>query len=175
MLREKWKPVALETVYSPQGRAFECPVPRPTLRVGINGPGKRPTRGTNAAAGWDVYSNEDVRLMPNIPTLVDTGLRMVLPEDWMYKIRDRSGMAFKHNIQVRAGIIDSDYRNFSKVLMLLTGSESTVNGYMISKGDKIAQILFQQVPDIDWQDLYDSEFAEFNTERGLNGFGSTGT
>lgn len=123
-----------------------------------------PKRGTQGAAGFDLYAPERVDIPAGASYLVDTGVSMAIPENWMGQINPRSSMAVKR-IRVGARIIDSDYRGNVKI-NLHNDSDET---YEIVKGDRIAQICFMQVLTdfIEVDELDDSE-------RASGGFGSTG-
>ena len=76
-----------------------------------------------------------------------------------------SGKALNHNLRVHGGVIDADYRNEFKVIM-----SSAQGSQLVSKGDKIAQLLFLPVPEVDWEIVDEVDDA---TDRGLGGFGSS--
>ena len=69
-----------------------------------------PTRGTDGAAGYDLYALEDtvINCFQFIP--VSTGVSMAIPAGHYGRIAPRSGLAVKHGVMVGAGVIDSDYR-----------------------------------------------------------------
>lgn len=123
-----------------------------------------PKRGTEGAAGFDLYAPERVDIPSGASYLVDTGVSMAIPENWMGQINPRSSMAVKR-IRIGARIIDSDFRGSVKI-NLHNDSDET---YEIVKGDRIAQICFMQVLTdfIEVDELDDSE-------RASGGFGSTG-
>jgi dUTP pyrophosphatase len=126
---------------------------------------KIPFYGTEGAAGCDFYSIEEHVFLPGETYAVKTGLVLEIPEGKACFIWDRSGMGFK-GIHRFAGLIDSDYRGEIKIVLF----NSTNNNFKISKSDKIAQGVFQ--------DYYQAEFEEVSelseTQRGQCGFGSTG-
>ncbi|MEK7144060.1 MAG: dUTP diphosphatase, partial [Patescibacteria group bacterium] len=79
---------------------------------------------------------------------------------------DKSGLALNNGIKTMAGVIDSGYRGEIKIVLINLGDED----FEIKKGQKIAQMLVQKVerPEIELVDELNA------TERGGNGFGSTG-
>ena len=81
----------------------------------------------------------------------------------------RSGLGFKHGIRLSncVGIIDSDYQG--EIIVSLHNDSD--NNYYINKGDRIAQLLF--VPAIQPNFMVVNEFSS-ETERGVNGLGSSG-
>lgn len=127
---------------------------------------KIPKRGSDGAAGFDLYSNSTHELRPKDRVVVNTGITLEIPPNAAGIIKPRSGIAVKYGIDVGAGVIDSDYRGEIKVLLINHGDEV----FRIKAGDRIAQILFIQViVDAVEADSYLSE-----TDRGQSGFGSTG-
>lgn len=126
---------------------------------------KIPFYGTEGAAGCDFYSIEEHVFLPGETYAIKTGLALEIPEGKACFIWDRSGMGFK-GIHRFAGLIDSDYRGEIKIILF----NSTNNNFKISKSDKIAQGVFQDYYQVDFQEV--SELSE--TQRGINGFGSTG-
>lgn len=134
---------------------------------------KLPTRGTSQSAGYDLYASEDIVLMPMERKLVSTGIGMSIPNGYYGKIFDRSGMAYKNGLTCLAGVIDSDYRGEVKVLLLNVTNSSKV----VSKGERIAQIVFMEYLNTNFTTISKSDFLNdtFDNNRGNGGFGSTGT
>jgi len=127
-----------------------------------------PKYETIGAAGMDLSSNEDIEIAPSASVAVKTGLFLEIPEGYEVQIRPRSGLSAKTSMRVAnsPGTIDSDYRGELCILMWNTGSIS----YKINAGDRIAQAVLCEVPQIEWNQV----FELCSTERGVNGFGSTG-
>ena len=126
-----------------------------------------PTRGSDGAVGYDLYSSEDA-IVPNQAgrALVGTGITVVLPPGVYGRVAPRSGLAVKHCINVGAGVIDPDYTGESKVVLFNHGS----NDFEVKKGDRIAQLVLErcETPPIEEINIVE------DTERGSGGFGSTG-
>ena len=126
---------------------------------------KIPTLGTEHAAGFDIYSIEDVIILPNKTKAISSGISMEIPKGKCCVIWDRSGMGFK-GIHRFAGLIDSDYRGEFKIILC----NHTLKPFGIKKGDRIVQGVIQ--------DYYQPEFEEVDelddSVRGEDGFGSTG-
>lgn len=126
-----------------------------------------PKYATPASAGCDLQSSEDVKLAPGEWKLIPAGIFLEIPDYFMGQICPRSGIALKHGVTVlnNPGIVDSDYRNEVKVILINHGKEE----YSIKKGDRIAQIIF--VP------IFQGHFCKTDkltqTTRS-GGFGSTG-
>jgi dUTP pyrophosphatase len=127
-----------------------------------------PAYATTGAAGMDVVSAEDVTIAPRARHAVATGLALAIPEGYEIQVRPRSGLALKHGITVpnTPGTIDSDYRGELKVILINLGPEP----FAIARGDRVAQLVLAPVVQAAWD-----EVAELDaTERGEDGFGSTG-
>ena len=125
-----------------------------------------PTRSNSDDAGWDLYSITTRSIAPSQRVTIRTGISLQIPEEYVGLIWPRSGMSVKNGIDVLAGVVDSGYRGEIKVCLLNTSRE-----WMdIKEGDRIAQILFQQVPHFQLQEV---DILQ-NSDRGEGGFGSTG-
>lgn len=128
-----------------------------------------PRRAHADDAGVDLSSVEDVVLAPGQRALVGTGIAIALPEGTVGLVHPRSGLAFKKGLSIvnAPGTVDAGYRGELKVCLInLDPSEDVV----ISKGDRIAQLVIQKVelsPMVEVDEL-DA------TERGEGGHGSTG-
>ena len=127
-----------------------------------------PSRSYRGSAGYDVYSIDDVTIEPGTRTLVATGISIEIPEYYYIRVAPRSGLSVK-GIDVGAGVIDSSYRGEIKVLLINNSTEKMV----IEGGDRIAQLIMERCanPEIDIIEDFDELSA---TERGENGFGSSG-
>ena len=125
-----------------------------------------PTKNNTSDAGWDLYAVEDAVINNGDRTTIDTGVAMAIPEGYVGLIWPRSGLAVKSGVDVFAGVIDSGYRGEIKVC-LYNSSKEELN---ITTGDRIAQILFQEIPSFSLT-IVDSLDI---TERGGDGFGSSG-
>jgi dUTP pyrophosphatase len=84
---------------------------------------KIPTRGSDFAAGYDLYTTETYELKPGERHLYKTGLATAMPDGVYGRIAPRSGLAYKNGIDVMAGVIDSDYRNEIGVVLVNLGQE----------------------------------------------------
>jgi len=127
-----------------------------------------PSYASEGAAGCDIYSNEDICILPHTAALVSTGLWIEIPAGYEAQIRPRSGLALKHSITVlnSPGTIDSDYRGEIKVILFNHGNDSFHVGY----GDRIAQMIISPVVRSEWVECTTLKI----TDRGQGGFGSTG-
>ncbi|PWY99428.1 dUTP diphosphatase [Testicularia cyperi] len=82
---------------------------------------KLPTRGSAAAAGYDLYASEKVLLPKGGRKVVQTGICLAIPTGHYGRVAPRSGLASKHGIDVGAGVIDEDYRGLLGVLLFNLG------------------------------------------------------
>lgn len=125
---------------------------------------KSPKRATDGAIGYDLYTIETVRLLPNNhPAKIHTGIAISSP--WGAIIKDRSSLASK-GLAVMGGVIDADYRGEIIVIMQNRGDEM----HEFQFGDKIAQLV---IPLMWIGDFVESELLD-ETARSDGGFGSTG-
>lgn len=132
-----------------------------------------PVRKSDGAAGYDMYSDQEVVLPPltfdnastSRATLVSTGIAMTVPQGTYGQLAPRSGLAVK-GIHVGAGVIDADYTGEVKVLLFNLSDKEIVLG----KHERVAQLILKKIetPEV-------LEVQELGvTDRGDNGFGSTG-
>ena len=122
-------------------------------------------------AGVDLRASDDLTIAAGGGrALVPTGISVAIPDGFAGFVHPRSGLAYKHGVTVlnTPGLIDSGYRGELKVLLINTDPETD---FHVVRGERIAQLVIQayeQVNFVEVDDLPDSE-------RGLGGFGSTGT
>ena len=119
-------------------------------------------------AGYDLRAAESKIIAPQERYLMSTGLKMAVPIGYEAQVRPRSGLAVKYGISVvnSPGTIDATYRGEVKVILINHGREP----FSINKGDRIAQLVVQKIPQLDVVEVDDLE----DTIRGEGGFGSTG-
>ncbi len=138
-------------------------------RVGRRGPPlDLPSYHTQGAAGLDLRADEACALAPGERRLVPTGLAVELPAGHEAQVRPRSGLAARHGIgMVNApGTIDEDYRGEVAVVLVNLGQEP----FQVHRGDRIAQLVVAPVTKVEVRLV--EELSQ--TERGSDGFGSTG-
>jgi dUTP pyrophosphatase len=159
----------IERAPEDEGDSHGIFVKTPTVKFQkIHPDAKIPTRGTDRAAGMDLYALESVCLQPGKWNAVTTGLNIELPAGYEGQVRPRSGLAAKYGVTVlnSPGTIDDDYRGELKVV-LINHAELP---YRIMAGDRIGQLVVKRV-----ELLEPEEVAELSdTARGSKGFGSTG-
>ena len=100
-----------------------------------------PTRASPGSVGYDLYSIEDMHILPYQRGIVCTGIAATIPMGVYGRIAPRSGLAVKHGVQTGAGVIDPDYTGELKVILFNHGSEK----FEIKKGDRIAQLILRSV------------------------------
>lgn len=129
-----------------------------------------PAYATPGSSGMDLRAelNEAVVLKPLERTLIPTGIFLEIPLGYEAQVRPRSGLAIKQGITClnSPGTIDADYRGEIKVILVNLSSEDQT----IHPGDRIAQMVFQQVSQIKWEEVDELE----KSQRGEGGFGHTG-
>jgi dUTP pyrophosphatase len=120
----------------------------------------------NEDAGFDVRSTITTVIPPHSRMLIPIGLRLSMTPDMYCQIHPRSGLATR-GIDIGAGVIDSGYRNEIKVVLINNSNED----FTVGTRDRIAQIIFHPlITDIP---MRVSQLDE--TDRGIKGFGSSGT
>ena len=129
-----------------------------------------PTRGSAAAAGYDLYAclEESVTIAPHATAMIGTGLSVAVPEGYFGAVFARSGLAAKQSLRPAncVGVCDSDYRGEYIVALHNDGEVERV----IENGERIAQLVVIPYLSVEFDEV--SELDE--TERGADGFGSTG-
>lgn len=130
--------------------------------------GTKPTKATQGAAGYDLYSATADILHQGDRILVNTNTFIELPLGYEAQVRPRSGLAWKHGVTVlnAPGTIDSDYRGEIKVMLINHGSEA----FSITEGMRIAQLVIAPVTSVDFEEVQQLDA----TKRQAGGFGSTG-
>lgn len=124
-----------------------------------------PTYAHFGDAGADLYANEEVDIQPNEVKIVQTGLKVEIPDGYEMQVRPRSGMSTKTPVLGILGTVDSGYRGSLGVMLYNHGDIS----YRVQKGNRIAQAVI--APTYHGNFLISDSLSE--TERGEGGFGST--
>ena len=127
-------------------------------------------KATSGSAGFDLIAanDHDLKIKSGKTELIPCGFSLQMPNGIEAQVRPRSGIALKNSVTVlnSPGTIDADYRGEICVILINHG----VKDFIISRGMRIAQIVFAQLPEIELK-----EISELNqTKRGTGGFGSTG-
>lgn len=130
-----------------------------------------PSYAFSGDSGFDLFSVEDVEIEAFGRALVPTGLSLEFDENYEIQIRPKSGLAINQGLTVlnTPGTVDYGYRGEIKVIIFNTNNKKV----LINKGTKIAQAVLCPVmcgAYINFKNV--NELSQ--TERGENGFGSTG-
>lgn len=124
-------------------------------------------------SGFDIRANisEPITLKPLERVLVPTGLKFELSPNTELQVRPRSGMALKHGISVlnTPGTVDEGYRGEVGIIAVNLSNEE----YVINPGERIAQGVIMNVIGQGFSELVRVNNLT-STERGSDGFGSTG-
>ncbi|XP_050543865.1 deoxyuridine 5'-triphosphate nucleotidohydrolase-like [Daktulosphaira vitifoliae] len=126
-----------------------------------------PSKGSKLAAGYDLKSAYAYTIKAHGKELVKTDIQIKVPHGTYGRIAPRSGLAWKNFIDVGAGVIDEDYRGNVGVVLFNHSDED----FNIQPGDRIAQLICEK---ISYPELMELDTLD-DTERGVGGFGSTGT
>ncbi|MCR5207567.1 MAG: deoxyuridine 5'-triphosphate nucleotidohydrolase [Eubacterium sp.] len=131
---------------------------------------KLPRRATGGSAGYDFYAPKSITLIKDKSVLIPTGIRAKIDEGWVLSVYPRSGLGFKHRVQLdnTVGIIDSDYYNSSNEghIMIKLSCDAHDEGHeiLLNCGDGFAQGIFTQ---------YGITYNDNSIEERDGGFGST--
>lgn len=155
-----------------------------------------PTKAFETDSGFDICASADVIIEPGATVIVPTDIALDLPAGYEAIIRPRSGVTAKTKLRVNIGTIDQGFtgnigiivdniaphttheRKLSHAVKTISaGAEwvpsyekHDVNAIAVLKGDRIAQLVIQRLPDVIGVEV--SDVGE--SERGAGGFGSTG-
>jgi dUTP pyrophosphatase len=125
-----------------------------------------PTKGSEEAAGFDLYASENSFILSGRRKIISTGISVKIPKGYYGRMAPRSGLAAKNGIDVLAGVIDSDYRGELKVILYNTEYKT----FQVHAGDRIAQLIIEKIAHPVIEEVNELD----RTERGAGGFGSTG-
>lgn len=128
-----------------------------------------PTRGSDAAAGYDLYyAGDPIIIQPHTTEKLGTGLSFELPDGTFAAIFARSGLATKQGLRPAncVGVCDSDYRG---EYIVAIHNDTDVAKEILHR-ERIAQMVL-----LPYIEMTFNEVEELNTtNRGEGGFGSTG-
>lgn len=123
-------------------------------------------RAHKTDAGLDIRSRETRLVKAHGSALIHTGLHVELPHNTAGLLVSKSGLNVKHGI-TSTGLIDEGYTGEILVKLYNHSDES----YLVHAGDKISQLVI--IPVL-YEDIHFRDSLDENTDRGNNGFGSTG-
>ena len=129
----------------------------------------RPSYAKPGDAGLDLRSTEDIVIEPGQRALIGTGIALAIPQGYAGFVQPRSGLAIKQGMTLvnTPGLIDSGYRGEIRIIALNTDKE---NAIAIKRGDRIAQLVIQEVPAVELVEVEELS----SSERADTGFGSSG-
>ena len=130
-----------------------------------------PTRQRADDAGYDLVAREGAVLASRGGrALVPTGIALAIPPGYAGFVQPRSGLALRHGVTLlnTPGLIDAGYRDEIRVLLVNLDPDAE---FTVTRGDRIAQLVIQRVEAVEWRAVD----ALDDSDRGLGGFGSTGT
>ncbi len=139
-----------------------------------------PEYATKDSAGLDLAAKEDTLLTLGVRTLVKTGIHVEIPKGYFGMLVPRSSLSKRHIYMTNSvGIIDADYRGEILASLIyndpyLEPLENYTHHLHINEGERIVQLVILPVVKVVLEDVSSLEDLE-STERGQNGFGSTGT
>lgn len=127
-----------------------------------------PTRGSEYAAGYDLYALHGDTIAPGVTSKIGTGIAIEIPDGYFGAIFARSGLATKQGLRPAncVGVVDSDYRG--EVLVALHNDSR--DDSEVCAGDRIAQLVIMPFLPVSFTEV--DELSD--TVRGSGGFGSTG-
>ena len=125
-----------------------------------------PKRAYVNSAGYDLFADESIEVLPNSRGVISTGLRMQIPKGYYGQISPRSGLALKSDVIAFNRTIDSEYFGVVYVLLFNFSFEK----FVVEKGNRIAQIIFKKCESVS----FSFEDLNFDSERGVKGFGLSG-
>lgn len=131
-----------------------------------------PTKAHRTDAGFDICADKDLTIYAGETVMVPTGIAVAIEPGYYGRLKGRSGLTAKTSLRVQEGTIDSDYRGEINIICDLRtlSNLSLSNGYPIKAGQRIAQLIIQQLPSVDLVEVDQLD----STDRGDGGFGSTG-
>lgn len=129
-----------------------------------------PTRQHKGDAGYDLYADiqEPVTIEPHTTKFIHTGIAIEIPDGYFGAVFARSGLASKQGLRPAncTGVCDSRYRG---EYMVALHNDSDI-ARIVCPGDRIAQLVVMPYLNIEFDEV--DELT--STERGDDGFGSTG-
>jgi dUTP pyrophosphatase len=135
------------------------------MKIMLDTMAKMPTRAHSTDAGLDLYATETTTILPGGSAVFDTGVHIELPPNTVGFIKSKSGLNVNKGL-ISDGVIDVGYTGSIKVKLYNLSRYR----YEVKRGDKISQLVILPIltPKLELVDKLDE------TERGDNGFGSSG-
>ena len=136
------------------------------MKVILDNGAYMPERAHETDAGYDLRTPQRVIVRKHDSAVIDTGVHILIDKGMFGKLESKSGLNVKYSVVSHGGVVDSDYTGSIKVKLYNHSGKD----YIFERGDKIVQIIFHryEAPEFEIVDHFE------DTERGNNGFGSTG-
>ena len=127
---------------------------------------KAPSRGSTEAAGYDLFTPDEIEIPPHSRRVINTQIQIQIPENHYGHIAARSGLAVNQGLTVLCGTVDRDFLGSLKVVTFNTSGHTA----KIEAGKAIAQLILERnsTPPIEEKFSLNN-----NSERGVKCFGST--
>lgn len=135
---------------------------------------KLPTKHNDAATGYDAYAcfpdgfESEKTIYPGKTEKISLGIICNIKKGYEIQVRPRSGLSSK-GISVAFGSVDEDYRGVIKANI----TNFSKDPYTVRQGDRIAQLVVSEKVQSEMKWAKDTDKID-ETERGTNGFGSSG-
>lgn len=135
------------------------------MKIKLDKGARMPTRAHRNDAGLDIYARENKTVPWKGSAVFDTGVHIEIPVGYVGLLKSKSGLNAKHGL-TSEGVIDAGYTGSIVVKM----HNHSRDNYMVKAGEKISQLVIVPIiaPELELVDHLD------DTERGDNGFGSSG-
>lgn len=135
------------------------------LRIALDKDATMPERAHDDDGGLDLYANETAYIAPHTWVAVSTGTHAAIPRGFVGLLTSKSGLMAKHGLTCR-GTIDAGYTGTIKAVIF----NHSDRVYKVEKGQKVTQMVIVPIitPELELVE------ALKETERGSQGFGSTG-
>lgn len=141
------------------------------LMCNVNEDVKIPCYAKEGDSGLDVQADilEPITLLPGHRALIPCGVKFDIPHGYEIQVRPRSGLAHKDGISIvnAPGTVDMGYRGEIKINLINHG----LAPFTVEPAMKIAQLIVAPV----YRAILIPTTTLSETDRGENGFGSTGT
>lgn len=135
------------------------------MQIKLDKSAKMPTRAHESDAGYDLYSREQKVIYARESAVFDTGVHIAIPSGYVGFLKSKSGLNVNKGL-TSEGVIDSGYTGSIKVKIYNHSDKS----YNIKSGDKISQLVILPIITPELEVVESLE----DTDRGNNGFGSSG-
>lgn len=136
------------------------------MKVKLENGAKAPTRAYPFDAGLDLYSMETKDIIPYGGETFHTGVHVELPKGTAGVLISKSGLNVWNDI-TSTGLIDEAYRGEIMVKLYNHGAST----FHVERGMKISQLV---IVDVHHEPVEIVDELDMDTERGINGFGSSG-